>query len=217
MKKTICFDCETGPLPEAELLAMLPPFDPADVKVGNLGPEKAAAKIADAEANHKRNFIERAALDPLTGRILAIGLLESGQCKILDSDDEANLLGYFWEACSNESDYTFHQMVGFNIHAFDLPFLIRRSWKHKVRVPFVRKGRYWREDFVDLRLEWQLGNRDHHGSLDSIARHLGVGQKSGSGADFAALWASDRAKALEYLRNDLTLTAAVYERIGGFL
>ena len=33
---TIIFDIETGPLPETELAALLPPFDPNEVKVGNI-------------------------------------------------------------------------------------------------------------------------------------------------------------------------------------
>ena len=51
-------------------------------------------------------------------------------------------------------------------------------------------------------------------SLDTIAKHLGVGAKNGSGADFAALWQSDRAKAADYLRNDLQLTARIAEALG---
>ena len=74
--QTIVFDLETGPLAESELSALLPPFDPAEVKTGNLkDPAKIAEKIAEAEANHRRDFIERAALDPLTGRVVAIGVM----------------------------------------------------------------------------------------------------------------------------------------------
>ena len=74
--KRIYFDIETGPLPESELLAMLPPFDASEVRVGNLKDEaKIAAKIAEAEVNHRRDFIDRAALDATTGRVIAIGLL----------------------------------------------------------------------------------------------------------------------------------------------
>ena len=67
-----------------------------------------------------------------------------------------------------------HQLVGFNIYPFDLPFLFRRSWKHRVEVPFgIRRGRYWADEMVDLRDGWQLGDRQARGSLDSIAKHLG--------------------------------------------
>ena len=79
--QTIVFDVETGPLAESELSALLPPFDPAEVKTGNLkDPAKIAEKIAEAEANHRRDFFDKAALDPLTGRVIAIGMvLADGQ------------------------------------------------------------------------------------------------------------------------------------------
>ena len=106
-------------------------------------------------------------------------------------------------------------LIGFNIFNFDLPFLIRRSWKHRVPVPFgLRRGRYWCEQLVDLRDAWQLGDRQAKGSLDSIARHLGVGAKNGEGKAFAELWQSDRPKAEAYLRNDVELTAKVADVLG---
>jgi hypothetical protein len=222
---TIIFDIETGPLPESELLAMLPAFDPADVKTGNLkDPSKIAEKIAEAEANHRRDFIERAALDPLTGRVLAIGLLGDGDFRILGDEDEAALLREFWDICQAEMGRV-NTMAGFNTHLFDLPFLFRRSWKHRIAIPFgIRRGRYWADEMVDLRDVWQLGDRQAKGSLDSIAKHLGVGAKcvphgplSGkhiTGANFAGLWKSDRKSAEAYLRNDLELTAKVAVALG---
>ena len=136
---TILFDIETSPLPESELAALVPPFDPAEVKTGNLkDPDKIAAKLAEAEANHRRDFFDRAALDPLTGRVLAIGLLKNAEggmqkaeFRIIGHDDEAQTLREFWSLCRGEMG-RINQMVGFNSNLFDLPFLIRRSWKHRV-------------------------------------------------------------------------------------
>ena len=55
MNTTIIFDIETAPLLESELAALVPPIDPAKVKTGNLkDPEKIAAKLAEAEVNHRR-------------------------------------------------------------------------------------------------------------------------------------------------------------------
>lgn len=214
--KTIFFDIETGPLPEPELLQMVPSFNPAEVKVGNLkDPEKIAAKLAEAEADHRRQFIERAALDPLTGRVLAVGLMsDRGDFRVIGQDDEATLLREFWTACL-DGNARLNRMVGFNTHAFDLPFLIRRSFKHRVQVPFgIRRGRHWAEESVDLREEWQLGDRQARGSLDAIARYLGVGRKNGHGDEFARLWTEDRAKAVEYLRRDVELTAKIAGVLG---
>jgi hypothetical protein len=231
--KNIIFDIETGPLPENELLAILPAFDPAEVKTGNLkDPAKIAEKIAEAEANHRRDFIERAALDPLTGRVLAIGALLVTPCfnqrdnelnrepgdqrelLIIGHDDEAQTLREFWALVRGEMG-RLNPLVGFNIFNFDLPFLIRRSWKLKVPVPFgLRRGRYWDDQLTDLRDCWQLGDRQAKGSLDSIAKHLGVGTKNGDGKAFAELWQSDRQSAEAYLRNDVKLTAKVAAALG---
>jgi 3'-5' exonuclease len=210
MNDMIVFDIETGPLPESELAALLPPFDPAEVKTGNLkDPVKIAEKLREAEEAHRREFFEKAALDPLTGRVVAIGLLypELGEFHVIGHDDEAETLREFWQACRGEMGRV-NQMVGFNTHLFDLPFVIRRSWKHRIAVPFgIRRGRYWSDEMIDLRDAWQLGDRQARGSLDAIAKHLGIGAKTGEGKMFAELWQSDREKAVDYLRNDLQLTA----------
>ena len=213
--RTIIFDIETTGLPEGELAALLPAFDPAEVKTGNIkDPEKVAAKIAEAEANHRRDFFERAALDALTGRVLVIGLVEEGLIRVIEHQDEAALLTAFWELCQGEMG-RINRMVGFNTHLFDLPFLIRRSWKLGIAVPMgIRRGRFWAEEMVDIRNEWQLGDRMARGSLDTIAKHLGVGQKNGDGKEFGKLWATDREAAIAYLNNDLTLTALIAGRLG---
>ena len=215
--KTIVFDIETEALPESQLAAMMPPFEPAEVKTGNIkDPDKIAAKIAEAEAAHRREFFERAALDPLTGRVLAVGLLDvmKGEVTVIGCEDESATLRLFWERCRGDMG-RIHQMVGFNSNLFDLPFLVRRSWKHRVAVPLgIRRGRYWGETMVDVREEWQLGDRQARGSLDAVAKHLGVGAKNGDGKDFAALWHRDETKATEYLTNDLLLTYRVARALG---
>jgi len=241
LQKTIVFDVETGPLAESELSALLPPFDPAEVKTGNIkDPDKIAAKIAEAETNHRRDFFDRAALDPLSGRVVAIGMLvydargesgpefdEVGELVIIGHEDEAQTLREFWQFTQGEMG-RMNPMIGFNIFGFDLPFLFRRSWKQRVPIPFgLRRGRYWGDQLIDLRDAWQLGDRQARGSLDSIAKHLGVGAKLAApaangaapgkpitGADFAGLWKTDRKQAEAYLRNDLELTARIAHALG---
>jgi hypothetical protein len=226
--QTYIFDVETGPLAESELSALLPPFDPAEVKTGNLkDPAKIAEKIAEAEANHRRDFFDKAALDPLTGRVIAIGMLdlETDYFFIIGHDDEAETLREFWQLTRGDMG-RINPLIGFNICNFDLPFLIRRSWKHRVAVPFgIRRGRYWGDQVVDLRDAWQLGDRQARGSLDTIAKHLGVGAKLAApaaneeiktikGGEFAGLWESSRDLAEAYLRNDVELTAKIADVLG---
>lgn len=245
----LIFDIETGPLPADELKALCPPFDdskfqpsefdPASVKVGNLGEEKAKAKIEDArkfheiaqthlatdrelaEARHLEDFINRAALSPATGRVEAIGVLNgaTNAAGIL-SGDECDILSSFWakvEKCSKEG----RKLIGHNIHGFDIPFLIRRSWFHEIDVPMslLFNGRYPNDRlFVDTMTVWGCGNYRDSISLDNLAKAFGYpGKPDGiTGADFSRLWrgtAEERQQAEAYLLNDLQMTATVARRM----
>lgn len=210
MQTPIILDIETCALPESELLPFMPEFEaPANFK----DPEKIKVAI---EAK-KKAWLEDAALDPMTGRVLCIGVMVDGQFVLMgERAAEATILHEFWSAIRNE-DFDIHPIIGFNICLFDLPFLIRRSWKLGVEVPMLglRDRRYWKQDRVyDLREVWQLSDRQAPGSLDTIAKHLGVGAKMGNGKDFAALWESDRQKATAYLRNDLELCSLIAKKLG---
>jgi hypothetical protein len=205
--RTILFDIETGPLDRIELSAMMPTEWP----LGNVkDPEKVKAAIAAKE----KAWLEDAALDALTGRVLAIGTLEAGRFECLADDDEPALLRKFW-AFVQSPESGLQRIIGFNCNSFDLPFLVRRSWKHRIALPLgLREVRYWGREVVDLRDVWQCGDRTARGSLATIAAHLGIGSKIGSGLDFAALWIVDKKKALEYLNNDLILTQKIAHRLG---
>ena len=207
---TIIFDIETGPLPLDQL--HIPPFNPADVKLGNIkDPDKIADKIQAAEANHTNDYIRNAALDALSGQVLCIGYRKEGQetgVLASNADGEAAMLRQWW-ALLNYYERT-PKLVGFNIKAFDLPFLIKRSWKHRIAPPYwLRQGRYWNDLVVDLREVWQLGDSRATGSLGAICRHLGLGEKAGSGAEFSLLWNTNRQAALDYCLQDIWLTQAV--------
>jgi predicted PolB exonuclease-like 3'-5' exonuclease len=125
---------------------------------------------------------------------------------------EVDILENFWGRMNTETEF-----CGWNIHGFDLPFLVRRSWILGARVPaWLRNGRYWDQVFIDLMAQYALGTRDLI-SLNTAAKALSVGRKNGDGAEFAKLYngtAEEREKAVEYLRNDLVLTVRIAERIG---
>lgn len=223
----IVFDIETGPLDEAVLKEMCPPFDAAEVKTGNLkDPEKIAAKIAEAEANHWQEFVDRAALSALTGRVLAIGYRSMRATVIshVASFDgvEAELIEQFWGRYRKAKADRRH-LVGHNIAGFDVPFLVRRSWLLGIEVPDSVLDSSWRyldRVFVDTMQRWQAGNyRDQFVSLDRLGMALGLGGKTEGvdGGDFARLYygtEEERAKALEYLSRDVELTWQVAGRLG---
>ena len=207
---TIIFDIETSALPFGELA--IPAFNPADVKLGNTkDPDKIAERIRQAEENHVTDYIKNAALDALSGQVLCIGYrLERDEPAILssDADGEAAMLRQWWELLNTWERQP--RLIGFNVKSFDLPFLIKRSWKHRITPPYwIRNGRYWNDLIVDLREVWQLGDNRAHGSLGAISRHLGLGEKTGNGADFANLWKTNRQAAIDYCLQDVKLTQQV--------
>ncbi len=208
--KTTIYDIETGPLPEDEIIHLAPEFSaPANYKD--------ATKIAAAIEDQKKAWIERAALSAVTGRVVAIGIRQEGKTTIIGEDNEAAMLIQWWAAVEQAARER-RVMVGFNSHRFDLPFLVRRSWHHKVPVPpgvFGARGYVNSEVFMDLMNEWQCGDRQEWVKLDVLCKFLGLPGKNGNGKDFAGLWAIDREKALAYLENDLEQTARVMERLLG--
>lgn len=247
----LIFDIETGPvhdeLLERQFTFEPPPhpgeFDQAGVKTGHLKDQaKIAAKIEDARTAHSlavenhalaveqargeawRQFKSNAALSPLTGQVLAIGIRRGDKSGIFGGVPEPEILTSFWKkykACRQEQT----KLVGANIKQFDLPFLIRRSWMLGVSVPstaYTYDGKWLNFDplFFDIRDLWLLGQRSGcESSLDAMSRALGVGSKPDgiNGGDFARLWLgtpAEREQATGYLLNDLKLTAEVATKLG---
>lgn len=247
----IVFVIETGPLPLADIFKVVPPFDPSTlkpfppfdeslVKTGNLkDAAKIAEKIEQARAQHAVDAVEhaknnlaaeglyvgevlgKAALSPLTGRVLAIGYYytdgEGSPVDVIGNGilTERDVIAAFWDVVEAAPEHT--RIIGHNILNFDLPFLIQRSWILGVEVPRgVMNGRFFAPKFVDTMQIWACGKAGSAGmtKLDTLAKAFGVGAKNGSGAMFAELLEKDRAAAIEYLRNDVAMTYEVARRMG---
>lgn len=235
------WDIETGPRLDIDLASLAEPFDESSVKLGNLkDPEKIAAKIAEARAEHEANIVGRAALSPITGCVLAIGVASSrgAACMAVeDGDDhakaEADLLSAWWEKASVWRS-SGRRLVGHHI-SFDLPFVVRRSWILGVPVPgWIHAGRYRPDFFVDTEERWLSFNRfgSEKSNLDMIAKGFGLDGKFKpeprvlpgdqaatelTGATFHRFFRAGgefRSLALEYLAKDLMLTREVAVRMG---
>lgn len=197
-----------------------------------------AHRRAAARNAHVEKFTEKAALSATTGCVKAIGIwhdsiqmpelvaVDAGQgsgsvdfeeFRVTFVPREEMAVFYFWDLLGSSASHTF---AGHNIHGFDLPFLVRRSWILGVDVPEAiwapgQFGRYFSPRFIDTMSRWACGGRDFI-KLDEIDRAFGGEGKSDdcTGADFARLFdngGEDRIKALLYLRNDLAMTRRVAE------
>lgn len=209
---SVCFfDLESAPLPEDDLIRVMPEFKaPSNYKDKE--------KIAESVAEQFRNWKDRAALDATTGRVLCIGTLENNVFSVIEGKEDW-ILQQFWLWLEVRHLAMGHTVAGFSIFHFDLPFLVRRSWINGITVPSIarrsNKWQPWNEDIHDIANDWQCGNREQTISLDTLAKCLGVGAKNGSGKDFASLYVTNKPQAMEYLKNDLELTRKCYNRLNG--
>ena len=201
----IFFDIETEALPDEVLEHDLPFFEaPSTWK----DPQKIAAHVE----KKRLDYVEKAALSPLTGRVLAIGIASDKDGQGVFEGAEDYLLAEFWKYFRHNNEA---QWVGHNTHSFDWPFLIKRSWRLGIGVPSgIKDGRWYRANLRDTMEMFTGGSYGERISLDRLGRFLGVGDKGGqSGAHFAETYHNDKAAAIEYLYNDLALTQAVFERM----
>lgn len=223
-------------------------FDPSSVKYGNLKDEtKRAEKLEAARAAHdkeragwlgkvassrgawERQCEEQAPLSPVTGRVLAIGYgsVEAG-IAIHDGDGlgEPQLLQRFWDEVIRAKEYG-HKLAGWNILGFDVPFILRRSWRVGLRIPsFIDPQAPWKCGcFVDLLQVWQCGAKNSgpsivNNKLDTVAKFLTEGNGKAeecTGGTFHKLWngsKEERAKAVAYLTRDVELCVAMAVKMG---
>ena len=254
----VSFDIETGPLPDNFLRQLMPEFvpppepgefDESSVKVGNLKDEaKILAKVLAARQAHAASVLSyqadveqarldqfatfkgTAALSATTGQVIAVGFagphgrIIKGQSRELS---EIGLLKSLWtevRLCLAESI----PMLGHNIHGFDLPFCVQRSWLLGVPIPdgVITGGsgrKFWSPIFIDTMREWGFGNPQARIGLDELARAFGMDGKATAdgeicGANFHEFWFSDdeerKRKAVEYVTRDVELPAKIAAKMG---
>ena len=241
----LVYDIETSPRPAAELEPLyvppkrtVPPWDEKLVRYGLMKDEekrkekrdkifaehqdKAVAEEKDI-AEHKDEWLSEAALSPVTGIVLAIGV-RAGEKRVIigeGGESEKDILKAFWSLYRKYA--TGGRFVGYCSNFFDFPFIVWRSYWHAIAVPsnaWDKTGRYPAYGFVDLidRLP-KRGFNNESRKLTDICGWLGLGSKPEGidGGNFAGLWLSNadaRQVAVDYLVNDLDMTWALAERMG---
>ena len=210
----VIFDIETGPLPRADIERIAPAFDADSVKTGNLGVEKTIEKLNGLKARHLDGIIDKAALNAEYGETLAIGIRRENHSDILVGPEE-EIIADFWTRALDDFKGGGVKWVGHHSNAFDLPFLFRRSLILGIKMPagIVPHTRYWPDFWIDLEDVWRAGVFKAHMSLDRMCKACGLEGKTGSGKFFSVLFEEDREAALDYLHNDLEITAKLAERV----
>ena len=222
-------------------------FDPSEVKCGNMkDASKIAAKIEEsrqkfetakanvtenievARAKARQEFKDKAALSPMTGRVLAIGWIhgetstygfefisDNPIASVYEKELIENFLSMADAVISDSGS-----LIGHNIIGFDLPFLLRRRLKHGIQPPWTIKNaitQYRPANLIDTMREWQMGSRfETFVKLDSLAAFFECQRKTGDGKDFAKKFfgsIEELTEAMDYMRNDVQMTLEVAERM----
>ena len=201
--------------------------DPAK-KAEKLESAKTAYKLqlameAQAIADHRAKWASEAALSPVTGEVLAIGIRSGEKIAIIGDggETESEILHAFWTIYKKHAGGG-SRFIGYCSNFFDFPFLVWRSYFHSVLVPesaWDKTGRYPAYCFVDLidRLP-KRGFNEESRKLTDVCSWLGLGSKPDGvdGGMFAALWQGNeesKQQAISYLLNDLDLTQKLAERM----
>lgn len=217
----ILFDLETVAQPHDILLVKLPPWDIEEAKTRVPKNYKSAEAISGwlerDEANWTSSLLEKAALSPETGQIALAGFWQNGEYTPFVGD-ERHLVSTCFSAIKDTIMSPGSRVLGWNIHGFDIPFLVKRAWVLGVKVHrtiFDPLARYpLNENLIDAMKVWQAGNfKAPFTSLNSALRACGLDGK-GNGADFGKLWETDKEAAIEYNRVELQQQAKLYERMG---
>jgi len=175
-----------------------------------------------AERSELRERIERyMALRPEFGRIVCIGIgkdasgwLEKKAFTAEREEDEARILGEFWEAIrGRERDWRF---VTFNGLAFDVPYILKRSLFLGVKPStLLSLRRFALETHYDIMQVLSNWDRFEAVRLDVIADLLGL-EKSPRGMDGSQvyqLWRQGRVKEIEaYCLGDVQVTYEIFLR-----
>jgi len=200
------FDIETTANPEA--IGLLPePTAPSNYKDA----DKIAAYIEAKRAEQ----VEKAALDPDTGQVVAISAqFDSGVLGYwtLMTDDivtEKFIIEEFWQTFMIHSA----ESCGYNIIGFDLPYLMRRSMALGIEVPMRPVlAKYRTEPTCDLM--GILYNWGPAKSLKWVCKRYGIPNPLPDleGSQVADMDA-DTLRA--YVENDVNLVVQLYEKMKG--
>lgn len=210
------------------------PTDRADVREyiaagvthpGNISkPETIAKWNEESRPAAIEEAVSRTGLDGSFGRVCVIGWAHNmGDVRTaMNADNEGALLNYFAESLNDEIPHSEHFstcVVGHNVSAFDLRFLLQRFTVHGIRPPVVIQraalAKPWELDKVfDTMVQWAgVGNRV---GLEKLCLALSIPSPKSeiTGATVAAEVAAGRiADVATYCAGDVEATRAAHLRM----
>lgn len=171
-------------------------------------------KIAAYQAESVEAEWRKEALKSHKGRVLVIGwAIDDGPVQSVqhDGSDEEGMILDFWTRLRAELGQTQRpSIVGFNCRSFDCNWLRHRAYKY--RIPAMAAFFPWEryaKNVVDLREQWLGADYRGEGTLDDLAKFLGIEGKTAGmdGSQVFDYWQAGRVNEVaEYCRRDVELT-----------
>lgn len=173
---------------------------------------KDEAKIEAYIAERRTELLSKCALDPDLCTVAAVGYAydDCDEVYTANAFSEAEMLSAIWDQVRHST-----AIVGFNILAFDLPVLIRRSQYLGVPMPSLNLDRY-RTPHVDLMERLSFNGKLRFRGLDFYCKRFGVTVPDAhSGKDIDALvTAGEWGVVADHCRADVKKTYALAVRLG---
>lgn len=151
---------------------------------GNIKLEKSKQKWMDENSDQAlAELVKKTSFDGWSGGILCISWAVNNQqvqSVSVKSQSEEDMLAEFFNKLVDAHGANFSPVwCGHNISDFDLPFIFKRCVVNKVRplVTLPHNSKPWSHDVTDTLYEAN-GNNKAGGSLNKIAKALGIGSKT---------------------------------------
>lgn len=152
-------------------------------------------------------------LHGLISQIVAIGVHDGISPQVICEDNEEDLIRWFRGILHEHKTSC---LVGYNVREFDIPMLLFRGMKYRIKLDFPDKRSQRIIDIMDsspIGGKWQQSTLC---SLDDLAEHLYGNGKETSGADVAKMWdAGDIESIRAHCMEDILITRKIFDEFKG--
>lgn len=209
----ITFDIETIPTEDPAIIAEFA----ATIKAPGQYKKQDSidAWMAENRESALTEMVSKTSFDGMYGRVACIAWArDDGDVYSTESDDSEGAAIERFYSSIGPSDSVF---CGHNIAGFDLPFLKHRSIILGIKPPKeIRKAmdsKPWGDCVADTLLMWS-SDREKRVSMEKLCRALGIAGKGDfDGSQVAETWPVDPWKVIDYCKNDVLRTRAIFKRL----
>ena len=223
----LTLDIETLPTTDEAVIASL--ADSVKAPGTLKKPESIAAWMEENRESATAELVAKTSFDGLYGSIACICYQfddsEVFSVDCVSSGDEKTMLEHFYSHVFDMVCTEYHGGVasqnltvcGHNIAGFDLPFLKHRSIILGVKPPVAMlkamNAKPWDTCIADTMLMWSSDSQKRT-SMDKLCKAFGLAGKGDfDGSMVAETWPVDPQKVIDYCKDDVRRTRAIYRRL----